>query len=36
MLDADLADLYDVETRSLVQAVKRKYGPFSFRLYVSA
>lgn len=28
MLDADLADLYGVETRSLVQAVKRNYDRF--------
>ena len=28
MLDADLADLYDVETRVLVQAVKRNQGRF--------
>lgn len=30
MLDADLADLYGVETRSLVQAVKRNMDRFPF------
>ena len=28
MLDADLAELYGVETRALVQAVKRNIGRF--------
>lgn len=28
MLDADLARLYDVETKVLVQAVKRNSEPF--------
>jgi ORF6N domain len=28
MLDADLAELYGVETRALIQAVKRNLSPF--------
>jgi len=28
MLDSDLADLYDVQTKALVQAVKRNIGRF--------
>jgi ORF6N domain len=34
MLDADLADLYEVETRVLKQAVKRKLRSVSFRFHV--
>ena len=36
MLDFDLAELYQVETRVLNQAVKRNADDFSRRLYVSA
>ena len=35
MLDFDLAALYEVETRVLNQAVKKKYKTFSKRFYVS-
>ena len=36
MLDADLAELYEVETRSLIQAVKRKRGALPRGLHVPA
>ena len=36
LLDADLAELYGVETRMLVQAVKRNLERFPRRFYVSA
>lgn len=35
MLDFDLAELYEVETRVLNQAIKRNYRKFSERFYVS-
>ena len=36
MLDDDLAELYQVEVRTLVQAVKRNRDRFPGRLHVSA
>jgi hypothetical protein len=36
MLDADLAELYEVETFNLNKAVKRNIDRFPPRLYVSA
>jgi hypothetical protein len=36
MLDADLAELYGVETKVFNQAVRRNINRFSWRLHVSA
>lgn len=35
MLDFDLAEMYEVETRALKQAVRRNSDRFPSRLYVS-
>ncbi len=35
LLDADLAQMYDVETKMLLQAVKRNTDRFPYRFHVS-